>query len=118
MGADFHRLGFDKAVEPGMLEPMFGGTPDEIPDTYAFYSPVNYVDQDCPATCIIQGTQDILSPPDAMRTLYAKLSDKGVPSFMHLIPQTDHAFDLIMPVYSPSAHNAYYDIERFLALMI
>ncbi|MBK8920907.1 MAG: alpha/beta hydrolase [Saprospirales bacterium] len=27
MGADFHRLGFDKQAEPGMLTPMLGGTP-------------------------------------------------------------------------------------------
>ena len=36
---------------------------------------------------------------------------------MHILPQTDHAFDLILPKISPSAHNAIYDVERFLALM-
>ena len=35
---------------------------------------------------------------------------------MHILPQTDHAFDLILPNISPSAHNAIYDVERFLAL--
>lgn len=35
---------------------------------------------------------------------------------MHLLPQTDHAFDLILPKISPSAHNAIYDVERFLSL--
>ena len=37
---------------------------------------------------------------------------------MHILPQTDHAFDLILPKISPSAHNALYDVERFLALMV
>ena len=32
--------------------------------------------------------------------------------------KTDHAFDLILPKISPSAHNAIYDVERFLALQI
>jgi len=45
------------------------------------------------------------------------LKQAGVPAIMHLIPQTDHAFDLILPKISPSAHNAIYDVERFLALI-
>jgi len=45
------------------------------------------------------------------------LRQAGVPVAMHLLPQTDHAFDLIMPKISPSAHNAIYNVERFLAIM-
>jgi hypothetical protein len=41
-----------------------------------------------------------------------------VPTIMHILPQTDHAFDLILPKISPSAHNAIYDVERFLALQV
>jgi hypothetical protein len=37
---------------------------------------------------------------------------------MHVLPQTDHAFDLILPKISPSAHSAFFDVERFLALQI
>jgi hypothetical protein len=37
---------------------------------------------------------------------------------MHILPQTDHAFDLMLPKISPSAHTAVYDMERFLALQI
>jgi hypothetical protein len=33
-----------------------------------------------------------------------------------MLPQVDHGFDLFLPKISPSAHVAYYDIERFLAL--
>jgi hypothetical protein len=35
---------------------------------------------------------------------------------MHILPQTDHAFDLILPKISPSAQNSISDVERFLAL--
>ncbi len=117
MGAAFHRLGFDKDVEPGMLEPMLGGSPQQKPEAYALYSPVTYVHKDCPATLILHGEHDILAPTDAMVELEAKLRGAGVPVVMHTFPQTDHAFDLIFPAISPSAHGAYYMVDRFLGLM-
>jgi len=118
MGANVHRLGFDKNVEPGMLAPMLGGNPDEKPEAYALFSPITYVHKGCPPTLILHGEQDILAPLKAIRQLHTRLKEAGVPVVMHTIPQTDHAFDLILPKLSPSAHNAIYDVERFMALMI
>ncbi|MBA4056055.1 MAG: hypothetical protein C0490_15175, partial [Marivirga sp.] len=117
MGKDFHRLGFDKHVEPGMLAPMLGGSPKEKPEMYSLFSPVTYVHKTCPSTLFIHGGQDILAPLKAIRLLQAKLIAAGVPVVMHVIQQTDHAFDLILPKISLSAHNAIYDIERFLAVL-
>ena len=118
MGEDYHRLGFDKDTEPGILSPMLGGNPDEKPEVYSMFSPVTHVHKGCPATLILHGKHDILAPPGAIRQLQARLTADGVPVVMHLIPQTDHAFDLILPKISPPAHNAFYDVERFLALMV
>lgn len=118
MGEDFHRLGFDKAVEPGMLKPMLGGNPEEKPEAYALFSPLTHVHPGCPPTLIIHGKHDILAPVKAIRRLQARLIAAGVPVVLHLLPQTDHAFDLILPRINPSAHNAYYDVERFLALLV
>lgn len=118
MGDSFHRLGFDKEVEPGMLVPILGGSPEEKPETYALYSPLTHVNSSCPPTLIIHGRQDILAPEEPMRQLREKLSTSGVPVVMHLLPQTDHAFDLILPRISPSAQNAWYDVERFLSIEI
>jgi acetyl esterase/lipase len=117
MGKNFHRLGFDKNVEPGMLVPMLGGTPDTKREAYALFSPITHVHESCPETLLIHGKQDILAPVNAIRRLYTKLKKRGVPVAMHLLPQTDHAFDLILPRISPSSQNALYDIERFLAAM-
>ncbi len=117
MGEDFHRLGFDKDAEPGMLTPLLGGNPQDIPEIYSLFSPITYVSKNCPATLIIHGKQDILAPLQAIRQLQMNLKKAGVPVIMHILPQTDHAFDLILPTISPSAHNAIYDAERFLALM-
>lgn len=115
MGEDYHRLGFDKDVEPGMLAPILGGTPDEKPGAYALFSPITYVRPGCPATLFLHGEHDILAPLEAIRRLHAQLTQAGVPVVLHVIPQTDHAFDLILPNISPSAQNAWYDVERFLA---
>jgi acetyl esterase/lipase len=52
------------------------------------------------------------------RFLPTRLAEEKVPTVMHILPQTDHAFDLILPKISPSAHTAIYDVERFLALQI
>ncbi len=118
MGKDFHRLGFDKTEEPGMLVPMLGGTPEEIPEVYARFSPITHVHEDCPATLLLQGEHDMITSAKATRQLYRRLQEAKVPTVMHIIPQTDHAFDLVMPKWSPSAQNGYYDVERFLGVMV
>jgi hypothetical protein len=46
-----------------------------------------------------------------------RLMEYKVPVVMHILPQTDHAFDLVLPKISPCAHTAIYDVERFMALM-
>lgn len=117
MGDDFHRLGFDKNVEQGMLTPMFGGNSDERPETYVLLSPVTHVKKDWPSTLFIHGEHDILAPGQAIIHLHLRLKEEDVPVVMYFIPQTDHAFDLILPKISRSTHNAYYDIEHFLALL-
>jgi acetyl esterase/lipase len=81
------------------------------------FSPISHIHKDCPATFIIHGKHDCLAPVTAIRELYSGLKHVGVPVAMHLLPQTDHAFDLIIPKVSPSAHNAIYDVERFLGMM-
>lgn len=116
MGTDYHRLGFDKDFDQFNFAPMLGGHPDERPDMYAFYSPVNYVHAQCPPTLLIHGAHDMIAPVKSTRLLYARLKERNVPVVMHVIPQADHAFDLILPKLSPAAHNAIYDVERFLAI--
>lgn len=119
MGADFHRLGMDKGFEnAGALAPILGGHPDECPENYSFFSPVSHVHAGCPPTLLIQGEQDIITPVLATRLMHASLKEEKVPTVLHVLPQTDHAFDLILPGISPSSHNALFDVERFLALMV
>lgn len=118
MGTDFHRLGFDKEFEKtGALRPLLGGHPDECPETYALLSPLTHVHPGCPPTLLIHGEHDIMAPVKTTRDLYARLMVAKVPAVLHILPQTEHGFDFILPAISPSAHTAFYDVERFLALM-
>lgn len=117
MGKNFHRLGFDKdAAAIGVLPVMLGCSPDECPEVYTALSPITYINSNCPQTLILQGMHDLIVPVEATRQLYRRLNEEGVKAAMYLIPQTDHAFDLILPRISPVAHAAIYLIERFLAI--
>jgi len=117
MGTEYHRLGFDKGfVNAGAIAPLMGGHPDECPEKYALYSPLMHIHAHCPPTLLIHGAHDIMAPVKSTCDLYDRLVKEKVPAVLHILPQTDHAFDLQLPAISPSAHNAWYDVERFLAL--
>ena len=117
MGKNYHRLGMDKGFEnAGALAHLLGGHPDECPGTYALFSPITHVHAHCPPTLLIHGEHDLLAPVKTTRFLYTRLMEKKIPAVMHILPQTDHAFDLLLPKISPSAHAAWYDVERFLGL--
>jgi acetyl esterase/lipase len=119
MGSEFHRLGFDKGFEnAGLLAPILGGSPDECPEVYDLFSPIHHVHSSNPPTLLIHGHHDIMVPVASTIQLHAQLKQNHVPVVMHILPQTDHAFDLILPTISPSAHTAFYDVERFLALFV
>lgn len=117
MGKNFHRLGMDKDSSAiGVLPVILGCQPDQCPEVYKSFSPITYIHKNCPQTLLIQGEHDIITPCEATKKLYVRLTEEGVCTAMYLIPQTDHAFDLILPSLSPVAHSAIYLIERFLAI--
>ena len=93
-------------------------TPESDPAVYAAASPINHVRPDCPPTLLLQGAHDMGGMVEQNRALVAKLKPAGVPTIYVEFPQTDHAFDLILPHISPSAQAARYDIERFLAVLV
>jgi acetyl esterase/lipase len=119
MGKAYYRLNFDKDfANAGVFAVLLGGHPEECPEQYALFSPITHVQAHCPTTILIQGEHDLMAPVNATRFLHTRLVEEKVPAVMHILPQTDHAFDLILPKISPSAHTAIYDVERFLALRV
>jgi acetyl esterase/lipase len=118
IGKDFYRLGIEKGLDKvGTIAPLMGGPPDECPATYAFFSPFSYVNPKCPPTLLIHGNHDIMSPVKSTRLLYDSLIQQKVPAILHILPQTDHAFSRFLPKIAPAAHNLFYDVERFMALI-
>lgn len=119
MGEDYHRLGMDKDfAKTGALAPILGGHPNECPERYTLFSPIAHVHSACPPTLLLHDEDDIMAPVRTTRLLYKRLVEKKVLAVMHILPQTDHGFDLVMPTISPAAHTALYDVERFLTLMM
>ncbi|MCL5256941.1 MAG: alpha/beta hydrolase fold domain-containing protein, partial [Chloroflexi bacterium] len=104
-------------VQDAMMRALLGGTPDEVPETYQAASPVTYAGPGCPPTMLLQGEHDAVTSAEAVRVLAGKLEEAGVPVVNIEYPQTEHAFDLILPKISPPAQAALYEVERFLALM-
>lgn len=102
----------------GRLDILLGGHPQDVPEIYQLASPVHHVKSDSPPTLLIQGDKDAVVPVHATQALYNKLSEKGVPVIKILYPWTDHGFDLAAPQINPAAHSAFYDVDRFLALLL
>lgn len=93
---------------------LIGGDAADMPEAYAAGSPINHVGPHCPPTLIFQGEFDpFVCVADASR-LYQALRAVGTPAVYVSLPQTNHAFDLIAPRWSPAARAALYDTERFL----
>ena len=120
-------LGFDMSppahwqpgltVQDAMMRALLGGRPDEVPDVYRRASPVTYAAPGCPPTLLLQGEHDSFVSAEAVRALAAKLREAGVPVVHVEYPQTEHAFDIVLPRLSPAAQAALYETERFLALL-
>jgi acetyl esterase/lipase len=78
---------------------------------------VEHVDADSPPTLLLQGEHDMIVSAEGVRAMAEKLEAVGVPVIYVEYPQTEHAFDLILPQISPPAQAALYEVERFLALL-
>ena len=97
---------------------MLGGTLEEIPQVYDLLSPITHVSKDCPATLILQGSDDVFDLAPPVRCLHQALQEAGVPVVLVEYPHTEHGFDLILPQISPVAQAATREVERFLAHMV
>jgi acetyl esterase/lipase len=118
LGSFYERLGLGKSGAVGAMEPLVGGTPQNVPDLYALFSPITHVQPGCPPTLLIQGKDDVIAPVSATNLLYEQLVAAGVPAANIVFPHAEHGFDLVLPRFSPAAQTAWYYQERFLALML
>ena len=77
----------------GSLEQYLGGTPQTQPERYRDYSSITYVDENSPATLIIQGLRDTGVQSEESTNLASALEAAGVENELLLLPDTEHAFD-------------------------
>lgn len=98
-----------------LLVQLMGGLPEEMPENYARYSPITYVNEKSPPTLLIHGAHDCLVPVEMARRMRERLEACRVPTVYVEYPFTDHAFDLALTPWSPAAQASIYEVDRFLA---
>jgi acetyl esterase/lipase len=116
MGEEMARKFANMAIA-GRLEPVLGGTPDEALENYILASPITHAGKGCPPTFLVQGEDDLIVPVDTNRRMADQLAEAGVPVVHLVLPHTEHGFDLMLPLISPPAQSALYELDRFLALV-
>ncbi len=120
--AGMNLIGMAPRDESGRYVPylahVVGGSPDDLPEAYHLLSPNSHIGPHCPPTLLLQGLDDFFQVAPGTRKLYESLQQAGVTSILVEYPHTGHAFDLILPRISPVAQSSFYEVERFLALMM
>ena len=87
------------------MEPVLGGTPQTVPERYALFSPRAHVQPGCPPTLLSQGKDDVITSVRATTRLFEQLVAAGVPAVHIVFPYAEHAFDLLLPRWSPAAQD-------------
>lgn len=81
-----------------LLRAYMNGTYDQDPARFEKASPVRYVTEKSPPTCVIHGTVDMLVPIHQSDWLVEKLKEKGVPHHYSRIDGWPHAMDAVLAV--------------------
>jgi acetyl esterase/lipase len=95
-----------------ILRAYLGGTPNQIPDTYADASPTSFVDA-APPTLLIHGLRDEMVSPMQSARLAARLAQAGRPHLLLGLPWATHGYDAHFS--GPAGQLSTYAVERFLA---
>lgn len=126
MGWVFRRLrllpSWGEIVIPSQFVPsLLGGRPDEMPESYRLASPIAHAGPHCPPTLLLQGANDYCGVRPDVRRLYRALCAAGVPTVYVEYAEADHSYPVIAAGalrWAPAIQAAFYDIERFLGLMV
>jgi len=102
----------------GRIDFLLGGLPEDVPEMYRLASPLTHVNENSPPTLLMQGSRDVLVPHEPAIELHQKLQSLRVPSVCVIQPWTEHAYDLLLPQFSPPAQNSLFHLDRFLAIML
>ena len=81
-------------IAENMVFSYMGTDPEKDPELYASVSPVNYVSENAPATCISAGEKDRVVDPSQSTELIEKLNEAGVDSRLVSVPYANHLYDM------------------------
>lgn len=81
-----------------LIVAYMGGPYEDDPIRYEDASPIRYVNENSPPTCVIHGTVDMLVPVHQSDWLVEKLIEKGVPHYYSRIDGWPHAMDIARDV--------------------
>lgn len=81
-----------------LVTSYMNGTYEQDPSRYEKASPIRYVTEKSPPTCVIHGTVDMLVPVRQSDWLVEKLKEKGVPHDYSRIDGWPHAMDAVVAV--------------------
>ncbi len=84
------------------------------PSRYEKASPIRYVTEQSPPTCVIHGTVDQLVPVTQSDRLVEKLKEKGVPHYYSRINGWPHAMDAVVAVNNHTKALAVNFLDRYL----
>ncbi|MFP4441755.1 MAG: prolyl oligopeptidase family serine peptidase [Spirochaetia bacterium] len=89
-------IGESRTPTKGMeiLKHIMGGSPEDVPERYRSFSPVNYIDHRTCPFLLIHGTNDSIIPPSHSRFFRDELSKHGIPNELLLVPGARHSFHL------------------------
>ncbi len=90
------------------------GTYEQDPSRYEKASPIRYVTEKSPPTCVIHGTVDMLVPVHQSDWLVEKLKEKGVPHYYSRINGWPHAMDVVTSVNNHTKALALNFFDRYL----
>ncbi len=90
------------------------GTYSQNPSRYEQASPIRYVTEKTPPTCVMHGTVDMLVPVQQSDWLVEKLKEKGVPHYYSRIDGWPHAMDAVQSVNSHTKALALDFFDRYL----
>jgi acetyl esterase/lipase len=107
----------DRSTRENIMRSLLGGSPEEKPEAFRLASPITHVSPSSPPTLLLYGAHDSLVPASDAGRLAARLRESSVPVVSVVYPMTEHAFDIVLPQVSPAAQAAFYETERFLALL-
>jgi acetyl esterase/lipase len=113
-----NRTGFKPIPVHQLLPNLLGGIPSDVLERYGNGSPITHVSSSCPPTLLLQGMHDFTGVAPQAVQLHESLLRAGATSFLFLLPDTEHGFDLYKPKWSPAAQSATYVTERFLASLV